>query len=194
MPRSDLAEIAALRTRRTRRVSRRQIGKPLGSQPQLGKNRFGLASRLRERSRFTPLIEVHSGDEDTAPGPMPPSHDPHEAHRQLRDREITWECIRQLDAEEYRVYVSRNGNDPQLIGTTEKTELTSALPPGNYQWAVEAVPDDCPSIFSPRVGFTIAEGQNCSDAGTTLVSPANNSTDVTPPADFVWTPVSGAVK
>jgi hypothetical protein len=99
-----------------------------------------------------------------------------------------------VDAEEYRVYVSRNGNEPQLIGTTGETELTRALPPGNYLWAVEAVPDDCPSVFSQRVGFTIAEGQNCSDTGATLVSPANGATDVVPPAEFVWSPVSGAVK
>lgn len=104
---------------------------------------------------------------------------------------FTWSDV---NAEKYRVHLSRNGGVPQLIGATDETELTRALPPGNYLWAVEAVPNECPSVFSQRVGFTIPEGQNCSTTGATLVSPANGTTDLVPPADFVWSPVSGAVR
>jgi hypothetical protein len=97
-------------------------------------------------------------------------------------------------AETYRVYASRNGGEPQLLGTTDDTQLTRALPPGQYTWAVEAVPEECPSVFSQRVSFTIPQGQNCSTSGATLVSPANGAANVAPPLSFVWTPVSGAVK
>ncbi|HKR66129.1 MAG TPA: hypothetical protein VJZ00_20530 [Thermoanaerobaculia bacterium] len=97
-------------------------------------------------------------------------------------------------ADKYRVFASRNGEAPVLIGATTDTELERLLPPGQYVIAVEAVFDECPSTTSERRTFTVAEAQNCSTAAATLVNPPDGATDLTPPIDFAWNPVSGALK
>lgn len=96
-------------------------------------------------------------------------------------------------AVKYRVFASLDDSEPQLIGVTDEAQLTRTLPPGVIHWRVEAVFDRCPSTFSGRATFTIQQSQNCSDDGTELVSPPNNAT-VASPVDFVWSPVSGAIK
>jgi hypothetical protein len=104
---------------------------------------------------------------------------------------FTWTAV---DADAYRVYVTYNGGEPKLLGMTGETQLTRALPPGNYQWAVEAVREECPSAFSGRVAFNIPTLQNCNPAAATLVAPADGSTNVAPPVTFSWNPVTGANK
>ncbi len=105
---------------------------------------------------------------------------------------ISWTAVDK--AAKYRVFASRNGADPILLGITPDTSLERALPPGVYVIAVETLFDECPSTTSARRTFTVAEAQNCNSAPATLVAPANGATDVTPPVDFTWNPVSGAVK
>jgi hypothetical protein len=106
---------------------------------------------------------------------------------------FVWQDV--AEAVKYRVFVSIDGSEAQLIGVTTETTLTRSLPPGQALWRVEAVFERCPSTFSERVAFTIQESQNCSNnQPAELVSPANNATNVASPVDFVWNAVSGALK
>lgn len=105
---------------------------------------------------------------------------------------FVWTAVE--DATKYRVFVSIDSSEPQVIGVTDEAELTRSLPPGIVIWRVEAVFEECPSTFSDRVTFTVEQSQNCSDEGTELVAPVDGATNVTSPVDFVWSPVSGAVK
>ncbi|HYC59688.1 MAG TPA: hypothetical protein VEK79_08985 [Thermoanaerobaculia bacterium] len=105
---------------------------------------------------------------------------------------IAWTAV--AGAEKYRVFASIDESEPQLIGVTDETELTRALPPGDVVVAVEAVFEECPSRISQRVAFRIERSGNCTTTGAELVSPANGSTNVENPVDFVWNPVSGAVR
>ncbi|HEV7765714.1 MAG TPA: hypothetical protein VGQ76_11980, partial [Thermoanaerobaculia bacterium] len=105
---------------------------------------------------------------------------------------IAWTAVD--EAVKYRVFVSIDGSDPLLIGATDETELTHALPPGNVIVSVEAVFRECPSTFSDQVPFRIQRNQGCADDGAELVSPVNNTTNVGSPVTFVWNAVSGAVK
>jgi len=105
---------------------------------------------------------------------------------------ISWTEVDQ--ARKYRLFASRNGDSPVLLGTTSETSLDRALPPGQYVISIETVFEECPSTLSERRSFAIAESQNCSNEAATLVAPPNNAADVAEPVDFVWNPVSGAVK
>jgi hypothetical protein len=105
---------------------------------------------------------------------------------------ISWTAVER--AVKYRVFASLDGSEPLHIGTTEDTELTRALSPGQVAIAIEAVFEECPSTFSDRVSFTIGQSGDCADEGAELVSPGNGATNVESPVDFVWNAVSGAVK
>jgi hypothetical protein len=97
-------------------------------------------------------------------------------------------------AEKYRLLVSLNGGEAQLLGTTTDTHLTRILPPGDIVASVEAVFDECPSTFAARVHFTIPRSQNCSDVGPALVAPPDGADGVANPVDFTWQPVDGALR
>jgi hypothetical protein len=105
---------------------------------------------------------------------------------------ISWTGVG--EATKYRVFVSRDGEAAILLGATTETSIERALPPGQYLVAIESLLDECPSTFSERRTFSVAESQNCTDEATTLVAPANQSTVSTEPVEFVWQPLSGAVK
>lgn len=105
---------------------------------------------------------------------------------------FSWSAV--PNAKKYRVFGAVQGGEPQLLGTTDGTELTRAIPPGTYFWSVEASFEACPSTFSPRVRFTVPQAQNCTTEGAELIAPAHGATNVAPPVDFTWSPVSGAVK
>lgn len=105
---------------------------------------------------------------------------------------FVWSAVER--AKRYRLFVSVDGGQPALLGTTGATELTRPLPPGTISWSVEAVFEECPSTFSPRTQFSVPQSQNCPESGPDLVSPPDASTVGALPVDFTWTPVSGAVK
>lgn len=105
---------------------------------------------------------------------------------------FVWTAVER--AIKYRVFLSLDGSEAQLIGVTDETQLTRTLPPGNGVWAVEAVFEKCASTFSTRTSFTIEQAQNCSNEAATLVSPASEATNVTSPVTFAWNPVNSAIR
>ena len=80
-----------------------------------------------------------------------------------------------------------------LIGATTATQLTGPVPKGTIDWVVEARFGDCPSGVSQPFTMTVANGAACNTAATTLLSPANNATNVASPVTFNWTKVDGAI-
>jgi DNA-directed RNA polymerase specialized sigma24 family protein len=60
--------------------------------------------RLRERGRFAPLAEEHSGD--ASEGAAAPLADPADAaaeRRRLRDRQVTWRALQRLEAQDREI-------------------------------------------------------------------------------------------
>ncbi|HEX8619147.1 MAG TPA: hypothetical protein VF911_16315 [Thermoanaerobaculia bacterium] len=123
-----------------------------------------------------------------APSPISPA----EGASSTAPVTFAWTAV--AEAGKYRVYAALGNEEPRVVGTTDATTLTVPLEPGAYTWSVEAVFKDCPSTMSARAHFAIPRAQNCSTVGAQLVAPANDATNVAAPVDFVWSPVSGAVK
>lgn len=107
------------------------------------------------------------------------------------DVTFSWSAV--PGAEKYRVIAIVDGS-PVLVGTTTSTQLSRILPPDKYLYTVEAVFESCTSTFAPRTGFTVARAQNCSTEAPQLVSPANATTTTEQETEFVWAPVSGALR
>lgn len=53
--------------------------------------------RLRERGRFAPLAEELGEDEDVSSGALLLARDEFAAQKTLRDRQLTWDSVQQLD-------------------------------------------------------------------------------------------------
>jgi len=103
-----------------------------------------------------------------------------------------WSAVAGVSA--YRVWAATAGAAvPVLLGSSNSTNFTAQLPQGVVTWYVEARFGDCPSSFSTRSAFTVASPTVCSNMPTTLLSPANNATNVTTPVTFTWSPVGGAI-
>lgn len=96
-------------------------------------------------------------------------------------------------AKKYRVIAIVDG-DPVVLGTTNETSLSRVLPPGEYAFTVETELEDCPSTRAPLTRFTVARAQNCSTDAPDLLTPPNGATNTEQEVDFVWTPVSGALR
>jgi DNA-directed RNA polymerase specialized sigma24 family protein len=76
--------------------------------------------RLRERTRFLPLAEEHNGEADeSATAARVEAKDEVGERGRLRDRQITWECLNQLDEEDRLILLGYyyDGLTDQEIGT-----------------------------------------------------------------------------
>lgn len=105
---------------------------------------------------------------------------------------FSWTAVPGADL--YRVFVSLDGSEERLIGTTTATTLTRVLPPGKLKWRVEAAFARCAATTSSPIEFTIPRAANCTDAKPQPVAPANDSTSSSQEITFSWTPVTGAVR
>jgi hypothetical protein len=103
---------------------------------------------------------------------------------------LTWSGV--AGAAEYRVYGALLGGSLVHIATTTETSIEKALPPGNYEWLVEAVFARCSSTKSARAHFTVLQRQNCTSEAPRLLAPADDAAGIADDVDFAWTPVSGA--
>ncbi|PYQ53743.1 MAG: hypothetical protein DMF59_00865 [Acidobacteria bacterium] len=105
---------------------------------------------------------------------------------------FTWTAV--SGASSYRVWAATAGGAiASLVGSSSTTSLSAPLPMGAVIWYVEARFDNCPSTFSSRGTFIVASPTVCNNSPTTLVSPANNATNVPSNATFTWTAVPGAI-
>ena len=96
-------------------------------------------------------------------------------------------------ATRYRVFARTNDFGTHiLLGETDGTSLTKALPAARFGWHVEALLDGCPTLKSPEVHFTIPQSQNCTNTPSQLLAPANGASVSTQPVTFDWSNVNGA--
>ena len=92
----------------------------------------------------------------------------------------------------YRIWVGEDTIAPTIVGRSTNTSATLSIPSGAIDWYVEALFNDCPSVFSPHGNFNVSKSAFCgSSQPTTLVAPANGST-VASPVTVDWSDVPGA--
>ncbi|HET8775870.1 MAG TPA: hypothetical protein VFP80_18880, partial [Thermoanaerobaculia bacterium] len=129
-------------------------------------------------------------DPCTARGPATPVAPANGATVSSSSVTFTW--LAANGATGYRLWASRNGAAPSVIGVTNDTSLVATLAPGTFTWYVEALYAGCASTESPRFTFTIPPAPECGTQVPQLITPANGALLVTGSITFQWTPVSGA--
>ncbi|HSP15635.1 MAG TPA: putative Ig domain-containing protein [Thermoanaerobaculia bacterium] len=102
---------------------------------------------------------------------------------------FAWSAL--TGAKAYRLWFGVDGVAPTIIARTTDTSVSQSLPSGSATWFVEALFDDCPSIFSGRGTFTVSKSASCSSEAATLVSPSGAT--VLSPLTLDWNEVAGAI-
>jgi hypothetical protein len=113
----------------------------------------------------------------------------------MTDQVVTFTWTPVTNAVEYRVYVTpgQSTQNPVLAGNTIDTNLTSTLPFGTSSWYVQAYGGArCTAASSAPASLTINRAKTCSTAVATLVTPADASTGLTNPVQFIWNSVNSA--
>jgi putative Ig domain-containing protein/BACON domain-containing protein len=95
-------------------------------------------------------------------------------------------------ASAYRLWVGGDNVSPAIIARTSSTSTTQSIPSGAATWFVEALFDDCPSVFSGRGNFTVTRAATCSTEAATLVAPPRGS-DTDSPVTLDWSAVTNAI-
>jgi hypothetical protein len=103
---------------------------------------------------------------------------------------FVWSAV--PNATEYRVHWTLNGNDMDVLKTTE-TSISHLVPPGGVEWRVDAVFDGCPTTRSAKSHFNVLPAQSCVNDAPVLTAPADGATSLDSPVRFDWNPVSNAV-
>ena len=103
---------------------------------------------------------------------------------------FVWSAV--ANATEYRVHWTLNGNDMDVLKTTD-TSITHLVPPGAVEWRVDAVFDGCPTTRSAKSHFNVLPAQTCVTEAPVLTAPADGATNLDSPVRFDWNPVSNAV-
>lgn len=97
---------------------------------------------------------------------------------------LVWSAVPNASA--YRIWMSFNGQEADVVARSLDTTATLTLPSGTVDWYVEAQTSGCPSIFSPHARFTVAKGTTCDlRKPVALVSPAMGERREGP-VDFQW--------
>jgi hypothetical protein len=148
------------------------------------------------RSAICVAVMILSAIGVRAEGPCPTgvatltSPSPHS--QQASPVTMTWTSVE--SARSYRVYASLDSGAFVLLGVTADTSLTRAFPPGQINWLVESIFEECPSTRSAQGQFTIVASPNCSGEKPQLTFPANNATITESPVVFTWTAIPGAAR
>ena len=111
----------------------------------------------------------------------------------ITTKSVTFNWNAAAGATAYRVWLAPAGQPFGDLGLTKNTQIARDLDPGAYTWYVDTFFDGCPTLSSDKLTFTITTAR-CSDAITTLISPANGATSVTSPVTLLWSAVGGAQK
>jgi hypothetical protein len=108
-----------------------------------------------------------------------------------QDLLITLVWFKSARAERYELRVARDSAFTQLVDSSDVlTDTSYTLGPlsyfTNYYWRVRAVNINSPGEYSPKYSFSTLL------PATTLISPANNSVDLTRNITFRWNAANGA--
>lgn len=110
------------------------------------------------------------------------------------DPRITFSWTPVPQAVGYRVLVSLEDGDFEVVGETAATSMTIRLSPGRLRWKVVSQFDGCDDTASPSSSFAISYDAACDRSAPLLLAPANDAGDVPAIVNFVWTAVDGAVR
>lgn len=99
-----------------------------------------------------------------------------------------WSTVR--GATRYALLVANQGEDFELYGTTEGTELSGFVPNGTVRWMVVAFVPNCTEVRSSVFTFTAGQQNTCPTGAIALQSPANNAS-VASPVTLSWSALTG---
>ena len=105
---------------------------------------------------------------------------------------VLWSSV--TDAIGYRVFASKLGSNPELVGATTDTSITRPVPPGTFSWYVEALFKGCPSTYSAKFRFAVPSGPSCQPDKPLLITPRDGADTISSPVTFSWSPVSGGIR
>jgi hypothetical protein len=106
---------------------------------------------------------------------------------------VTFQWIGQEKADGYRVYVTTDGENYDVVAETSDTHTDPILlTPGVYGWTVETSFSNCESSFSDLSNFTIPRSANCPTAAPSRITPADGSTQIST-VTFGWNAVPNAI-
>ena len=109
----------------------------------------GCAPIISDRGKFT--VASPAGCDSKRPVPLAPADDSVNVASPVH---FAW--TRVANAKSYRLFAAIDDNDPTLITTTTTNETTVAMPSGRIRWSVQAVFDNCPTLFSAISDVIIA--------------------------------------
>ncbi|MEO6259163.1 MAG: hypothetical protein ABIP63_02395, partial [Thermoanaerobaculia bacterium] len=95
-------------------------------------------------------------------------------------------------ATSYRLWISQNDADYEVLDETDEPSSTARLPPGHYSWFVETFFEGCDSVDSAESAFTIERSASCSGTAATTTSPAEGAS-TSSAVHFEWKAVPGAI-
>lgn len=101
---------------------------------------------------------------------------------------FTWTGIPGATA--YRVWMAIDNGNAANAARVTTTTATLPVPNGSIEWYVEAIFNNCPSIFSSHNKITVPRSTTCGNASPTPTSPIN--ADVTASVTFKWNAAPGA--
>ncbi|MCM2314224.1 MAG: hypothetical protein NDJ92_03610 [Thermoanaerobaculia bacterium] len=93
----------------------------------------------------------------------------------------------------YRLWVTRDGERPIVLGETLETALDRHLEPGSYSWYIEAFRKGCPSGRSDNGRFAVLSQATCPTEVPLLLAPSNGATGLSTEVRFAWASVADAV-
>src|SRR5712691_10388908 len=94
-------------------------------------------------------------------------------------------------ANAYRIWIVVDGAAPTIIARSSTTTGSLPLPSGAIEWYIEALFDNCPSIFSGHGTFTVSKASTCNNNAPAIVSPRPG--DTSSPVDFTWMASANAI-
>ncbi|MFZ2491761.1 MAG: hypothetical protein WA208_09770, partial [Thermoanaerobaculia bacterium] len=109
--------------------------------------------------------------------------------------QFTWTAVE--NASEYRVVILEHEEgeeeEPEEVGRTSGTTLSTTLEPGTTTWWVEALFKGCPSTTSAERTLTIPPANVCPSDAASLISPPDKANTADASVTFRWDPKSGAI-
>jgi hypothetical protein len=92
----------------------------------------------------------------------------------------------------YRLWVGMDGAAPAIVAKGSTPAFTASLPSGTAEAFVEALVNECPSILSPSIKFTVQRGTSCEgNQPPALVSPLGTETSTK--VELRWNGSAGAI-
>jgi hypothetical protein len=158
---------------------------PAGSGYWVVQTFFGQNCPATVSDRFALTVTAGARCEDAAPVLVSPANNATSTEARVT---FKWNAVK--DAIRYALLVSTSGDDFELYGATDETELESFVPEGTIRWLVVAFFAGCPETRSSVFTFESTRPDDCPRGVIALRSPANGAT-VNSPVTLAWSALGG---